>query len=136
MKKSLLLLLALLAFCFASCTDAPADDEQNVIENEHSEAPSVPEDIIEIVPEQPSEPKNENTEDVSVPEVPAEEVPEQPVNTEAKGGSDYSFSRHYVDEVYDIQIVSEIVGREARDEWVNNVFLKLSPEEQNATPNL
>ena len=131
-----ILFYGLLAFCFASCTDAPVDHEQNEIENEQIELPSVTEDIIEIVPEQPSEPKNENTEDVSVPEVPAEEVPEQPVNTEAKGGSDYSFSRHYVDEVYDIHIVSEIVGREARDEWVNNVFLKLSPEEQNATPNL
>ena len=52
----------------------------------------------------------------------------------AIGGSDYTFLRKYIDEVYNIQLASEIVGKEARDEWVNNVFLKKSAEEQEAIP--
>ena len=52
------------------------------------------------------------------------------------GGSDYSFSRKFADEVYNIQIAAEVVGEEKRNEWVNNVFLKKSVEEQSATPTL
>lgn len=136
MKKSFLLLLILLTFCFTSCNNYPIDNIQNETENEQIVTPYAPEEPDKSVSEQPNEAENEETEIPSVPEEAKEEVSEQPVNTEAKGGSDYSFSRHYIDEVYDIQIVSEIVGREACDEWVNNVFLKLSPAEQDATPNL
>lgn len=52
------------------------------------------------------------------------------------GGSDYAFSRKYVDKVYDIYLASQIVGQEARDEWVNNVLLVKAPEEQTEIPPL
>ena len=50
------------------------------------------------------------------------------------GGGDYTFLRKYIDEVYNIQLASEVVGREACDEWVNNVFQKKSAEEQEGIP--
>ena len=52
------------------------------------------------------------------------------------GGSDYTFSRKYVNEVYNIYLASQIVGKEARDEWVNNVFLMRTPDEQEDPPPL
>lgn len=52
------------------------------------------------------------------------------------GGSDYAFSRKYIDKVYDIYLASQIVGQEAREEWVNNVFLAKSPSEQVEIPPL
>ena len=54
----------------------------------------------------------------------------------AVGGSDYTFNRKYVDEVYNIHIASMIVGRDACDAWVNDVFLKKSPAEQEDIPPL
>lgn len=59
---------------------------------------------------------------------------EQQTEKPPVGGSDYTFLRKYIDEVYNIQLATEIVGKEARDEWVNNVFLKKSAEEQEAIP--
>lgn len=55
---------------------------------------------------------------------------------QATGGSDMSFSRKFVDEVYNIQIASEIVGREECDKWVNEVYFKKTDEERDATPDL
>lgn len=52
------------------------------------------------------------------------------------GGADYAFSRKYVDDVYDIYLAGQIVGQEACDEWVNNVFLVKAPEEQIEIPPL
>lgn len=52
------------------------------------------------------------------------------------GGSDYAFSRKYIDKVYDIYLASQIVGQEAREEWVNNVLLAKSPSEQVEIPPL
>ena len=54
----------------------------------------------------------------------------------AVGGSDYTFSRKYIDEVYNIHIASLIVGQEACDAWTHDVFLKKSPEEQEGIPPL
>lgn len=59
---------------------------------------------------------------------------EQYTEPPAIGGSDYTFSRKYIDEVYNIHLASEVVGREACQEWVDNVFLKKSAEEQEAIP--
>lgn len=50
------------------------------------------------------------------------------------GGSDYEFSRKYIDKVYNLYLPSEVVGKEARDEWVNNVFLAKTPDEQEELP--
>lgn len=52
------------------------------------------------------------------------------------GGSDMSFSRKFIDDVYNIQIASEIVGREECDKWVNEVYFKKTDEERDATPDL
>ncbi|MCM1329710.1 MAG: IseA DL-endopeptidase inhibitor family protein [Ruminococcus sp.] len=46
------------------------------------------------------------------------------------------FDRKYIDEVYDIYMASEIVGRERSDDWVNSVFLAQSPDEQEDPPPL
>lgn len=61
----------------------------------------------------------------------------EPVNPGwGMGGSDFTFSREFIDSVYNIYIVSQIVGQEARDEWVNNVYLKQTREEMCALPDL
>ena len=52
------------------------------------------------------------------------------------GGGDYIFSRKFRDEVYNIYLITEIVGQQARDEWVNNVFLQQTEEEMNALPTI
>lgn len=52
------------------------------------------------------------------------------------GGGDYTFERKYVEEVENLYIAYQIVGQEARDEWVNNVYLKTSSEEMNELPAL
>ena len=48
------------------------------------------------------------------------------------GGGNYTFNREFIDEVYNIYLITEIVGQQARDEWVNNVFLQQTEEEMNA----
>ena len=52
----------------------------------------------------------------------------------AIGGSDYTFLRKYIDEVYNIHLASEVVGREVCQEWVDNVYLKRTAEEQEGIP--
>ena len=52
----------------------------------------------------------------------------------AIGGSDYTFLRKYIDEVYNIQLASEVVGREVCQGWVDNVYLKRTAEEQEGIP--
>lgn len=70
----------------------------------------------------------------------AEETVETTLQSETQneipmiGGSDYTFSRKYIDKVYNIYMAAEVVGVERRDEWVNNVFLLQTPEEQEALP--
>lgn len=50
--------------------------------------------------------------------------------------SDIALKRKYIDKVYNIYLAAEIVGSEAEDEWVNNVYLAQSPEEQEDPPTL
>lgn len=59
------------------------------------------------------------------------------------GGGDYSFSRKYQDETYDIACLGRLYRDEtpllpegALSEWTDEVFLKKSPEEQDALPTL
>ena len=52
------------------------------------------------------------------------------------GGGNYTFNREFIDEVYNIYLITEIVGQQARDEWVNNVFLQQTEEEMNALPTI
>ncbi len=118
MKKSITLLLLLVLTVFLFACESTQDD-----------APNLPkDDTISLGTDIPSDETPQKTPD----ETPLD-TPETPA---AIGGSDYSFSRKYVDEVYDIHIVSLIVGREACDAWTNDVYLKLSAEEQDALPTL
>ena len=59
---------------------------------------------------------------------------EQQTEKPPVGGSDYTFLRKYIDEVYNIQLASEVVGREVCQEWVDNVYLKRTAEEQEGIP--
>ena len=59
---------------------------------------------------------------------------EQQTEKPPVGGSDYTFLRKYIDEVYNIQLASEVVGREVCQEWVDNVYLKRTVEEQEGIP--
>ena len=59
----------------------------------------------------------------------------------AVGGDDYSFNRRYLDETYDIAYLGKVYDGEidilpdgALQDWVENRFLKKSPEEQDAMP--
>lgn len=52
------------------------------------------------------------------------------------GGGDYTFERKYVEEAENLYIAAQIVGQKARDEWVNNVYLKMSSEEMSELPAL
>lgn len=52
-----------------------------------------------------------------------------------QGGYDV-FDRHYIDKVENLYYGMEIVGNEATEKWVNTVYLKQSPEEQDALPGL
>ncbi len=52
------------------------------------------------------------------------------------GGGDYTFVRRYVEEAENIYIAAQIVGQEARNVWVDNVYLTMTPEEQSELPAL
>lgn len=63
-------------------------------------------------------------------------------NTDSNDNNDVSIpyeislgylNRKYIDDVYDTYLASLIVGNEAIDEWVNNVYLKKTPKEQEDT---
>jgi len=52
------------------------------------------------------------------------------------GCSDTDFMRRYVDEAENLYIVSQIIGSEEYENWVENVYLAKSSEEQNELPAL
>lgn len=98
-----------------------------------------PEPPVIETPTDPPIVENPIVPEVENPYTPPENTPVSSgadITPPAIGGSDPTFSRKYIDEVYNIYICDEIVGREASDKWVNEVFLKLSPEEQEALPNV
>ncbi len=75
----------------------------------------------------------------SVSDTIASEVPTGTDTTDkspATGGGDYTFMRRYVEEAENIYIAAQIVGQEARNDWVDNVYLKMPPEEQSELPEL
>ncbi len=128
MKKQFIVISMLLAVTLSACSYINEKNvDSNVDESHVSESVEV-----SSVHEEDTTPIERQT-SASVDE--AGETNEE-ISTEipAIGGSDYTFLRKYIDEVYNIQLASEIVGKEARDEWVNNVFLKKSAEEQEAIP--
>lgn len=73
-----------------------------------------------------------SVEDWEQPEPDPPEPPEEP----HVGGSDFTFSLKFINKVYNIYIIDQIVGQEKCDEWVNNVYLKQTLEEMDALPDL
>ena len=127
MKKQFIVISMLLAVTLSACSYINEKNVDSNVDESHSESVEV-----SSAHEEDTTPIESQT-SASVDE--AGETNEE-ISTEipAIGGSDYTFLRKYIDEVYNIQLASEIVGKEARDEWVNNVFLKKSAEEQEAIP--
>ena len=128
MKKQFIVIFMLLAVTLSACSNKNEKDvglnadESHV--SESVEVSSVHEEDAAPVESQISasvDEAGETSEDTST------EIP-------AIGGGDYAFLRKYIDEVYNIRLASLVVGKEARDEWVDNVFLKKSAEEQEAIP--
>ena len=73
-----------------------------------------------------------SVEDWERPEPDPPEPPDEP----HVGGSDFTFSLKFINKVYNIYIIDQIVGQETCDEWVNNVYLKQTLEEMDALPDL
>ncbi len=75
-----------------------------------------------------------------VSETSVSQVPTESPDTTDKslpiGGGDYTFVKRYVEEADNIYIAAQIVGQEARSDWVDNVYLKMTPEEQSELPEL
>lgn len=103
-----------------------ATDEQNEPHNTipHDEQTNRP-----TVTEEPPITSADNTDENAAPTEPDESDELHHI-----GGSDITFSRKYIDKVYNIYIPSKIVGNEKRDEWVNNVLLIKTPKEQEDPP--
>ena len=140
MKKQFLLITMLLAMTLSACSykstrEADADIGEKQLTETGSTEVSHEEEVATNVSETAvSEEVATNASETAVSEAAAESSEDTYAEAPAVGGSDYSFLRKYIDEVYNIQVASEVVGKEACDEWVDNVFLKKSAEEQEALP--
>ncbi len=102
---------------------------------------TVPQDITSSVsqpttppPAVTSEPPVTTVDDTSQSTTVTE--PEISDDTPSIGGGDYTFVRRYVEEAENIYIAAQIVGQEARNDWVDNVYLTMTPEEQSELPEL
>ena len=128
MKKQFIVISMLLAVTLSACSYINEKNvDSNVDESHVSESVEV-----SSVHEEDTTPIESQT-SASVDE--AGETNEE-ISTEipAIGGSDYTFLRKYIDEVYNIHLASVVVGREACQEWVDNVYLKRTVEEQEGIP--
>ena len=141
MKKQFLLITMLLSMTLSACSykstgEADADITETQFTETGSTEVSHEEEVATNVSETTvSEEVATNVSETAVSvEAAAESSEDTYAEAPAVGGSDYSFLRKYIDEVYNIQVASEVVGKEERDEWVDNVFLKKSAEEQEAIP--
>ena len=141
MKKQFLLITMLLSMTLSACSykstgEADADIGETQFAETGSTEVSHEEEVATNVSETTvSEEVATNVSETAVSvEAAAESSEDTYAEAPAVGGSDYSFLRKYIDEVYNIQVASEVVGKEERDEWVDNVFLKKSAEEQEAIP--
>ena len=128
MKKQFIAIFMLLAVTLSACS---YNNEKNIGLNVDESYVSEPVEISSVQEEDTA--LIESQISASVDE--ASKINEE-ISTEipAIGGSDYTFLRKYIDEVYNIHLASVVVGREACQEWVDNVYLKRSVEEQEAIP--
>ncbi len=125
-----LCMLSAFALSLSACGDKT---EMNISPNENQTVVSISESLETTV-------QKENDQNVTSVEDTIEATKKEETETSSEipmiGGSDYTFSRKYIEKVYNIYLASQIVGQEARDEWVNNVLLVKSPEEQGALPTI
>ena len=143
MKKQFLLITMLLAMTLSACSykstrEADADIAETQFTETGSTEVSHEEEVTTNVSETAvSEEVEANVSETRISEEAAAESSEDTyAEAPAVGGSDYTFLRKYIDEVYNIHLASEVVGRDACQEWVDNVFLKKSVEEQVALPTI
>lgn len=154
MKKQFLAICVLSAVMLSSCGGVEDTSEGEVqtmaaiTENSEtkssvSESSTAETEEVTEKTETEAEPvaeETENTELVTETETFSSETSEDIVNRiksiDNSAYDKYSFSRKYVDEVYDIYLVGEIVDSETESEWVNNVFLMKTPEEQEELPTI
>ena len=141
MKKQFLLITMLLSMTLSACSykstgEADADIAETQFTETGSTEVSHEEEVATNVSETAvSEEVEANVSETRISEEAAAESSEDTyAEAPAVGGSDYSFLRKYIDEVYNIHLASEVVGREACQEWVDNVLLKKSAQEQEAIP--
>ena len=127
MKKQFIVISMLLAVTLSACSYINEKNVDSNVDESHSESVEV-----SSVHEEDTTPIESQT-SASVDEA-AETNEEISTEIPAIGGSDYTFLRKYIDEVYNIHLASEVVGREACQEWVDNVYLKRTAEEQEAIP--
>ncbi|MBE6687906.1 MAG: hypothetical protein E7588_01360 [Ruminococcaceae bacterium] len=134
MKKTIYFMLLMIAvLCLVSCQkDEDFRDEIIIDYSKPNEALDAP------TPEAPNsaetEKQNESVEDEN--ENNAVVTEKEPPASQPVGGSDYTFSREWMDETYNLYIASVVVGRESSENWVNEVFLKKTPQEMDALPNI
>ena len=142
MKKQFLLITMLLAMTLSACSyKSTREADSDIAETQFTETGSTEvsheEEVTTNVSETAvSEEVATNASETAVSEAAAESSEDTYAEAPAVGGSDYSFLRKYIDEVYNIHLASVVVGREACQEWVDNVFLKKSAEEQEALPTI
>ena len=127
MKKQFIVISMLLAVTLSACSYINEKNVDSNVDESHSESVEV-----SSVHEEDTTPIESQT-SASVDEA-AETNEEISTEIPAIGGSDYTFLRKYIDEVYNIHLASVVVGREACQEWVDNVYLKRTVEEQEGIP--
>lgn len=128
-RIAILCMLSAFALCLSACGDKT---EMIISPNENQTAASVSEYLKTPSETEKSDQNAAFVEDII--ETTQEDKTETPSEIPMIGGSDYAFSRKYIDKVYNIYMAAEVVGEEAENEWVNNVFLLKTPEEQEELP--
>lgn len=143
MKKQFLLITMLLSMTLSACSyKSTGEADADIGEKQFTESVDVndnheQEDAVNVSETAVLEEVEANVSETTVSEETSTESSEDTyAETPAVGGSDYTFLRKYIDEVYNIHLASVVVGREACQEWVDNVFLKKSAEEQEALPTI
>ncbi len=140
MKKQFLFITMLMAMTLSACSyKSTGEVDADIDEKQFTESVDINDDHEGEVATNVSETAvledvEANVSETTVSEEAAESSEDTYAEAPAVGGSDYTFLRKYIDEVYNIHLASEVVGREACQEWVDNVLLKKSAEEQEAIP--
>lgn len=94
----------------------------------------------DITDTRPTAPTTANPPITAVTDTTVSDTPTEPYTTPDEshgiGGGDFTFELRYIQETENLYIAGQILGNEAVDEWVNNVYLKMTSEEQSELPAL